>query len=172
MVLMMYISFSQEKSTGRLVALLAFGALEGMSIGKLVELSLYMDPSILVTALLSTFAIFASFSLAALYSDRRQSMYLSGLLYSALNILFILSILALLGFGSGIIFNLNLYLGLVIIVGFVFVDTQMLINRCESNGRLDSYKDALNMFVDAVGIFVRILIILMKNNSKKKNDNR
>ena len=172
MLLMMYISFSQEKSTGRLIALLGFGVLQGMSLGKLVELSLLMDPSILVTALLSTFGIFASFSLAALWSDRRQAMYFSGILYSTLHVLCLLSLMAFFGYGSGIIFNVNLYLGLAVMVGFVFVDTQILINRCESNRSLDSYKDALNMFIDAVGIFVRILIILMKNNSKKKNNDR
>jgi hypothetical protein len=168
-MLLIYVSLSSEKSIGRLSALLGFGLLQGMSLGGLIELSLFIDPSILVTALLSTFGVFVSFSLAALWSDRRHSLYLSGFLMTALNILCLMSLAALFGFGTSLFFNVNLYLGLFIMAGFVFVDTQIMINRCENNGEFDSYKDSLMMFIDAVGIFVRILIILMKNSDKKKD---
>lgn len=166
----LYVSFSEEKSFGRLMALFGFGILEGMSLGGLVSLSLMIDPSIVVTSLLSTLGILVSFSLAAIWSDRRHALYINGLLGTAVSILFLISIMSLLGMKISLLFNINLYFGLLIFVAFVFVDTQLMINRCENGQACDTYKDALNMFIDAVGIFVRIMIILMKK-SKKDKDN-
>lgn len=166
---MIYVFCAREKSMGRLLALLGFGLLEGMSLGGLVQLSLLMDPRILVTALLSTLGIFVSFSLAALWSDRRHALYLYGFLGTFINIIFLFSIMSLFGFGGLMyFFEINLYFGLLIFIGFIFVDTQLMINRFENCQNSDTYAEALNLFIDAVGVFVRILIILMKN--KKKND--
>lgn len=166
---MLYVFLAREKSMGRLMALMGFGLLEGMSLGGLVQLSLMIDPSIVITALLSTLGIFISFSLAALWSDRRHALYLNGILGVAIHILLLFSLMFLFGMNSSLFLDINLYFGLLIFIGFIFVDTQLMINRMESGQNSDTYAEALNLFIDAVGVFVRIMIILMKNKKKEKD---
>lgn len=55
----------------------------GLSMGPLIEMTLYIDTSILPTAILSTAFIFGCFTLSAIFSDRRQSLYIMGLASSA-----------------------------------------------------------------------------------------
>ena len=141
----LYVFFTNEKSPFRLSALLLFGLLEGLSIGPLVEISLNIDPKLVLTALTATFGIFGSFTLAALYSDKRQHIYLGSLLSSGLSILFLFSLLRFIGFSFIPFFNINLYLGLFIFMGYIIYDTQLIILRCEQ-GEKDHYVHAIHLF--------------------------
>ena len=170
LVTLIYVFASAEKSPMRFGALMMFGMLEGMSIGPLLDAALDVNPGIVLTAFLASLGIFVSFSLAALWSDRRNMMYLGGVLSSVVTIMLIFSILGLFGIASGLAFNINLYVGLFVFMGYVVFDTQLIIHRCEQGGYQDSYKDAANLFIDLVAIFIRILIILMKDSKKKRDD--
>jgi hypothetical protein len=44
---------------------------------------------------------------------------------------------------------------------------QVIVERCEAGIR-DPLRDALDLFVDAVAIFVRLLVILLKNAQEKE----
>ena len=63
-------------------------------------------------------------------------------------------------------------MGLGIFLGYVIYDTQIIIEKA-SMGSKDVAWDALELFIDFFAIFVRILLILLKNkgksDSKKKN---
>lgn len=142
---------------------------QGLSIGGLVEMVAFIDPAIIVTAFMGTVAVFGCFSLAALVAKRRSYLYLGGLLGSALTIAFWLSI-ANLFFRSVAIMNLQLYGGLLMFVGFVVFDTQLIIEKA-SMGDYDYPSHAITLFVDFVAIFVRLLIILAKN-SQRRDDNK
>jgi len=165
---LLYIVFSDRKSPGRLVATGLFGVLEGLSIGPLVGIALEVDPQIIITALMGALGIFVSFSLAAFYSDRRSSFYLGGLLNTGIWVMLLMSILSLFGVKGEFVFNFQLYLGLAIFMGYVMFDTQMMIEKA-NRGQKDYVLDAINLFIDLVQIFVRILIILLKESSKKKS---
>lgn len=48
---------------------------------------------------------------------------------------------------------------------------QLIVERA-SAGDMDHVKHALDLFVDAVAILVRVLVILLKNQEKKERDDR
>uniref|UniRef100_A0A7S2UVY9 Bax inhibitor 1 n=1 Tax=Fibrocapsa japonica TaxID=94617 RepID=A0A7S2UVY9_9STRA len=171
--LMLYLVFTQESPqtrTTRMAVLLAFGFLKGMTISGLVYVALDVDPSIVITAFLGTVAIFVCFSGAALVAKRRSYFYLAGILSSATSLLLLTSIAGMFFF-SNLAFAMNLYVGLLVFCGYVVLDTQMLVEKA-AYGQCDIVKDALNLFVDFVAIFVRILIILLKNSEKKDKKRR
>lgn len=61
--------------------------------GPLIEMTLFVDTKILPTAILSTAFIFGCFTISAIFADRRQYLYLSGIAASAASILFYMVIL-------------------------------------------------------------------------------
>lgn len=64
---------------------------------------------------------------------------------------------------------MQIYLGLVVFCGFIMFDTQLMIEQILSGN--DNYITmALNLFVDLVAVFVRILIILLNNTEKKRDE--
>ena len=160
----------KEQTALRLGIFSAFSTFQGMTLSSLINVILDVDPSILITALLGTAVVFLSFSLAALFSKRRSYLYLSGALGSAMMWMFFASI-ANLWFRSPAMFSVQLYAGLAILIGYTVYDTQVIIEKA-SAGQMDVLGHALTLFVDAIGLFVRIAIILLRNSEKKKDDRR
>jgi len=172
-LLVWFHTISQVELAKRFLVLLSIAFLQGFFLGPLVTVTLDIDPSIVATAFLGTTAIFACFSGMSLFAERRSYLYIGGLLSSGLSLLLVLSF-ANIFFRSIAIFNIHLYLGLMVFCGFVVFDTQLIIEK-RFLGDRDFLKHALELFLDFVGIFVRLLIILSKNkksNEKKSNSRR
>ncbi|XVF10910.1 hypothetical protein REPUB_Repub07fG0224100 [Reevesia pubescens] len=130
---------------------------------------LYYD-SLLVAAFVGTALAFACFSGAAMLARRREYLYLGGLLSSGLSILLWLHFASSIFGGSTSLFMIEVYFGLLLFVGYMVVDTRDIIEKAHL-GDLDYVKHALTLFTDFVAVFVRILIIMLKNsekNGKKK----
>ncbi|CAJ1943258.1 unnamed protein product [Sphenostylis stenocarpa] len=155
--------FEEQK---RLSLLMASALFQGASIGPLIELAIAIDPSLIFSAFVATSLAFGCFSAAALVARRREYLYLGGLLSSGLSILMWLHFASSLFGGSIALFKFELYFGLLVFVGYVIVDTQEIIEMAHF-GDLDYVKHALNLFTDLVAIFVRILIIMLKNSSER-----
>ncbi|GAV67598.1 Bax1-I domain-containing protein [Cephalotus follicularis] len=155
----------------RVNLLMASALFEGASVGPLIDLAIEVDPRILISAFVGTAVAFACFSGAAIVAKRREYLYLGGLLSSGLSMLMWLHFASSLFGGSTAIFKFELYFGLLVFVGYMVVDTQEIIERAHL-GDLDYVKHALTLFTDFVAVFVRILIIMLKNsvekNEKKK----
>lgn len=159
-----------ERRAG-LFALLCFS--QGAGMGGLIDVALAVDPSLVVAALATTICLFAGFSFAALRSEKRSYLYLGALLYSALGWLSIAALANLL-FRSQIIFNLQLYGGLLLFSGYIVFDTQLIVEKHES-GDDDVISHAVDLFLDVIALFVRILIIMLKdseNKSRRRRNNR
>merc|ERR1711973_791458 len=120
-------------------------------------------------ALFATALVFGSFSLAALYAPRGSYLYLGGTLFSILNTLFWLSMVNLF-FGSSLLFQANLYIGLAVMCGFIVYDTQHIVEK-RRGGNKDYVMHALELFIDLLSIFKKLMIILSEKESSKKKKN-
>ncbi|XP_057775598.1 bax inhibitor 1-like isoform X2 [Salvia miltiorrhiza] len=157
--------FHQEQK--KVSLLMAAALLEGASIGPLVQLAIEFDPSIVVSAFIGCSLAFGCFSGAAMLARRREYLYLGGLLSSGLSILLWLHFASSIFGGSMALFKFELYFGLLVFVGYIVVDTQDIIEKAHL-GDLDYVNHALTLFTDFVAVFVRVLIIMLKNASEKE----
>lgn len=165
---------SQPSSLNKRYGLLAGCALfQGATLGPLVKVVLATHPGILLTAFLGTSTIFACFSAAALLSRRRSWLYLGGALSSAMTVLLLVRLGSYFLGGRAFVFQAELYVGLLMFVGYVMFDTQVIVEKAEHGDR-DHIKHALDLFVDFVAIFVRILVIMLQNAERReeKRDSR
>jgi FtsH-binding integral membrane protein len=150
----------------RMGYLLGFSFFSGIGMGPLLGNVIDVNPSIIVTALLGTAVIFSSFSLSAIFAERGRWLFLGGILMTVLNSFLLLS-LANLFFGSYLIFQAELYLGLPLMCGFVLYDTELIIEK-RRNGDSDFVAHSVDLFNDFIGIFRRLVIILTQKESEKR----
>lgn len=162
---------TKENENTRKMLLYSFAFFKGMSLAPLIELVGYIDPSILPQAITSTALIFGSFSLAAIFSKQQRGfLYLGGFLMSAISSLLWLSFFNIF-MRSRMLFNAELYLGLLVFSLFIVYDTQLIVYKANL-GITDHLAHAADLFVDLIGVFVRILIILAKNADKSKKEEK
>jgi FtsH-binding integral membrane protein len=158
-----------DSSSLRQGLLLTFCLCQGFSLSPLIDHAVDVDPSIILMAAVSTFLVFASFTLCSLFSKRRSHLYLGSILSSATFILFGSSILNSYFYFRGL-YMLQLYGGLIIFCLYVLYDTQKIIEQA-NRGNKKVINHALGLFIDVVAIFVRIVHILINNhyeNQRKK----
>eukprot|EP00904_Undaria_pinnatifida_P001539 jgi/Undpi1/11386/HiC_scaffold_30.g13683.m1 len=169
---MLWLAFDQDKTnySKRTGILLLFGLLKGFSLGSLIELVLFVDPAILVTALLATTTVFVCFAGTALFAKRRSYLYLGGILSSGLLVLLAASVLNMF-MRNDFLLSVQLYAGLAIFCGYVVFDTQLIVEKADQGDR-DFAWHAAELFIDFVGIFVRICIILMRNRDQGRGSSK
>ncbi|KAG5892634.1 hypothetical protein JTB14_019722 [Gonioctena quinquepunctata] len=156
--------------TKRVGYLLGFSALTGVGMGPLLEHVIMVNPNIIVTSFFATSAVFVCFSICAMLSERGKWLYLGGTLMSMLTALMVLS-LANLFFGAAWVYQTQLYLGLLAMCGFVLFDTQVIIEKRRAGSR-DFVTHSLDLFVDFIGIFRRLLIILTQKEQESRKKRR
>ncbi|EGG21357.1 hypothetical protein DFA_01238 [Cavenderia fasciculata] len=165
-----FASTPRHDTQSRLTLLFAISSISGISLAPLVNYAIEVDPSILMTAILATLAIFASFSVFSLLTDKRMFLYLGGLLSTACIGLFVVS-LGQLFIRSQAIDGILTTTLLVVLSAFIIYDTQFIVYRIE-NGDRDYIQHTFTLFIDLIDLFRIVLRILIKNSkSKKKNDN-
>jgi FtsH-binding integral membrane protein len=162
--------YDAEQQKKRLLLLGTVAFLKGTVVGPLIELAAQVDPILIATALCGTGLIFACFSAAAMCARRRSYLYLIGMLSSATTLLALLSFVNIFARSSSIDW-IQLYGGLMVFSGYVVYDTQLIIEKAELS-HPDYIRAALELFIDFVAIFIRILIILLRNSQSKKEKSR
>ena len=135
-------------TTHRQNLLLGFAFAKGACIGPIVQMAIYIDPAIIMTALLGCCTVFACLSAAAIYSPKREYLFLGGFLGSAMSGLCLLGFLNMFMAIPGM-YLLSLYGGLLIFCGYVLFDTQLIIEKAY-NGHKDHVMAAMELFVDFV----------------------
>lgn len=159
---------SKANESLRLGYLLGFAGLSGLGVGPLLDAVIDLNPSIVATAFMSTCLIFVCFTLAALFSPDLKFLYLGGILMSALSTLFWVGLIGIFT-GSHMLFQAHLYIGFVVMCGFILYDTQMIMEK-RRRGDTDYIWHSVELFIDFLSVFRRLLIILaQKEDRKKKN---
>ncbi|EQC31773.1 hypothetical protein SDRG_10562 [Saprolegnia diclina VS20] len=149
----------------RLGMLMAIATCTGVNIGPLVATALNVDPAVVVTACLATTVIFVCFTGSALIEKRRSYMYMMSFISSATMVMSLISLVNL--FSRSIaLYNAHLYMGLLVFCAYVLFDTQMIIEKA-TMGDTDFVLHALDLFLDFVNIFVRLVVILLRNKEQK-----
>jgi len=150
----------------RLGYLVGFAGCTGLSLGPLLDHVIAVDPQIVSTAFFASTLIFVCFSLTALWAEERSYLYLGGSLMSALSIMGFMGLMNIF-FRSTMIFQFHLYGGLLVFCGFILYDTQLIIEK-KKNGDNDFIWHSVDLFLDFINIFRRILIILSNKEEKKR----
>lgn len=150
----------------RLGYLVGFSGCTGLSLGPLLEHVIRVNPQIISTAFFASALIFVCFSLTSLWAEKRSYLYLGGSLMSALSIMSFMGFMNIF-FGSTMVYQIHLYGGLLVFCGFVLYDTQLIIEK-RRNGDNDFIWHSVDLFLDFVNIFRRILIILSNKEEKKR----
>eukprot|EP00745_Piridium_sociabile_P007262 TRINITY_DN147047_c0_g1_i1.p1 TRINITY_DN147047_c0_g1~~TRINITY_DN147047_c0_g1_i1.p1 ORF type:complete len:252 (+),score=67.05 TRINITY_DN147047_c0_g1_i1:43-756(+) len=156
----------KENFNKRMGIFMGFTFCSGVSLGPCLKLAIMIDPSIIPTSLLATSVIFISFTVAALFNQNRTFLYMGGLLMSALSWLMVLSF-GNLFFGSRLLFDVSMYLGLFVFCAFVLYDTQLIVEK-RRRGDEDFIWHSVDLFLDFINIFRKLMIILSKKESEKK----
>jgi len=160
----------KNRST-RMGLLLAFAFFSGLGTGPLLDMAIRINPSIIPNAFMLSGMIFACFSGAALFAPDGQYLYLGGTLMSGLSALFWMGLMNLF-FQSQLIFQVYLWGGLLLFCGFIMWDTQVIIEK-RKRGDRDFIKHSLDLFIDFMQVFRRVIILLMQkeDGNKKKRRN-
>jgi len=150
---------------GRLGKFFAFTFFKGMSIGAFLFQVMAIHPHILPTAFCATLAVFLCFSGVAIFSKQRSYLYLGSMLSSALMYMTLISMFNMF-FATPMAFDIVLYGTLAVFLGYVIFDTQVILEQANS-GDMDVLRHALQLYIDVVAIFIRIVVILMKREEDK-----
>ena len=148
-------------------------AFEGMSLSPLIHTALRYYPQALISVFLVSLAVFGSFSAAAVFAKRREFLYLTGIVTSMSSFLFI-AYIANVFLRWRVILDLQIYMGLGLMVLYILIDTQLMIDRFENNQYFagNYVRPACDLFIDLVGVFVRLLIILMRKAEPERRQRR
>jgi FtsH-binding integral membrane protein len=168
MIWLLMTTHSADTVPLRFSLLMIFSLLTGINLGPYLNYVVSVDPSIVPTAFLGTSLIFVCFSLSALLTDDRKYLALGGSLMSGLTWMMCLSLLYVFT-GSQLIFQVQIYLGLLVMCGFVLFDTQAIVEK-RRQGNDDFIAHTLDLFIDFIGIFRRLLIILADKKDKRRRD--
>lgn len=154
----------------RLGYLLGFAFLTGLGLGPLLEMVINIDPSIVVTALVGTTLLFVSFSISALLAERGHWLYLGGIIFSMLNIMF-MTFFVNLFLRSQFIYQAHLYIGFFLMCAFIIYDTQLIIEK-HHMGNKDFIAHSLDLFMDFISVFRHLLVILAQKEISKEQQRK
>ena len=168
---LMYLLFTSnphnpKQGAYRFEALLAFGFFTGLGSGPILRLALALNPSIIPMACFSGVVIFLCFSIAALKAERRSMLYLGGYLMAGLGLLLMMGLFNMF-IRSSFLFNIQIYLSLMVFIAFIPFDTQMILERFEM-GDQDHIMHSLDLFIDLVQVIRMLIVLFIKKEDKKK----
>ncbi|KAF6157290.1 hypothetical protein GIB67_004228 [Kingdonia uniflora] len=151
------LSTPANQENKRVSLLMAAGLFKGASIGPLIELAIKIDTSVWLV-------------LSSSHVGKASGILLLGRPAFIWALRPLLVALRFFHFWR-ICCYVQLYFGLLVFVGYIVVNTQEIIEKAHL-GDLDYVKHTLTFFTDFVAVFVRILIIMLKNSMEKETEKK
>lgn len=152
----------EEGSPRKLGALVLFNAAMGVSLCTLGGVT----GGLLVQAAAGTAVMVGSLSLVAANSPSEQFLWMGGPLTVGLGVVVISSFGAMFFPPSSLLNHIYLYGGLGLFGGFVLHDTSKVITKAEHMADFDPINESLDIYLDIINIFIRLVTILGSSNKK------
>lgn len=145
--------------------LLFAGFVGTMSVSLVPLIHMYSMP-IIYDAAIASGAIMGGLGAVAYNSPSEQFLNWGGPLAIGLGGLLGVSLLSILYPGSPALRNIWLYGGLGLFSAFTLYDTQKIMYRAKTDYKYDPINQSLSVYMDAINIFVRMVMILGNNRKK------
>lgn len=168
--LLLWFLYQPQHSKNRPLAFYTFAFADGLAVGPLVGMASTADPMLPLLAFAGCVVVFAGFSVSALFAKRGKYLALGSVLWTMLGGMLFVRVLNLFTsrfYGMGFL----LYGGLLMMCGFVLYDTQVIVEKAVA-GDSDYLRHAMDLLIDFVNMFRRILIIMMKKDQDRKERER
>ncbi|CDU19892.1 hypothetical protein YYC_00713 [Plasmodium yoelii 17X] len=157
---------TQTSSKTKLIYFLGISSSIGILISDYIAYINRLNPSILPLAFFGSLSIFSCFSLSAIFSKNRISLFIGTVLCAICSYVSLISFMNFF-IRSRFIDTTLLYLGFFMYMGFVLFDTQLTLFDFR-RGNKDYIMHAVCLYLDLVGLFTHILRILGNKEEKKK----
>uniref|UniRef100_A0A7S3KBP0 Uncharacterized protein n=1 Tax=Euplotes crassus TaxID=5936 RepID=A0A7S3KBP0_EUPCR len=141
----------------------AFCGLEGLMLAPLINMA---GMPIVFNALAATGAMMGALGAYAYNTPTKDFLSMGGALSIGLCGLIGVSFVNMF-WPSPLLMSLSLYGGLLLFGGFVMYDTQKLIHNASTKPSWDPINESIGIYLDAIIIFQKFLIIFMNNKKKK-----
>jgi len=140
----------------------AFCGMEGLMILPLIQMSTGLA---IGQASMATGMTMASLATVAMLAPSEQFLNWGGALGLGCGALMGVSLASIFFPGSKVLFNIWLWGGLGLFSAFTLYDTQKILMKAKTQPQFDPISNALEIYMDAVNLFIRFLIIF--GNRKK-----
>ena len=126
--------------------------------------TIFFTPSSVLLAVFLTLITVLLITIYAFRSKKDYTVY-GGVLFTALNLLLICGIL-LIFFKIELLYVIEIYGGLLLFCAYLLYDVQLLVgDKSRKFGEDDYILAAINIYLDIIGIFIRILAIVGNKNN-------
>ena len=153
--------------TGRNITLNGLAVAMGIMSSPLIR---SVDSEIILLSSISTLLIFTGFSAIAHFIKDETITVFGGFLSGLLSVLIVSGFIMLFMNQSDNTIIAYLLVGLIIFCGYIAYDTKLMYQRFRE-GQSDHYHHALNLFLDLINIFTKIVRLLKILSDKKKKTN-
>ncbi|CAG0885862.1 unnamed protein product [Cyprideis torosa] len=171
----LYILLGHPRHQGlKFAALTCCSSLFGHSYSGLLSHTVDLDPFLPLQAAIISSIVFLFFSAIALWAPRKTFAFLGSILCAASLLMFVLGLIQVCsGYSSSLFVLLQPYLLVFLTIGFILFDTQAILERFEEHEELaDPVRDSAILFVDAIKLFVNVLVILARRQEERERRRR
>ena len=145
---------------------LLYGTFIGTMSLSLAPIITMVEMPIIYDALIASAGIMGGLGMVAYNAPSEQFLSWGGPLAIGLGGMLGVSLLSMFYPGSPALYNIYMYGGLALFSAFVLYDTQMIMYRAKTEYAYDPINQSIRVYMDAINIFVRLVMIL--SNSRKK----
>lgn len=163
-------SNNSSLSITRLAAYLLLCFVIGNGLGPMILFGNFINPVIIPTALVTTCIIFTSLSFGALFTKKRLSLYTTSFIFTTIAYLGLVSFFNIFT-RSKFVDSLLSYAFVMVYSFYIYYDTQKTLEAV-AYGERDFLLHSIQLYLDAVNLFTRIVVILIRKHQEEEEKRR